>query len=58
MPAGGAVFIGYDKGTDLPSYRELRGALRRGIGSGGQLTFPDVATFGFSPKLGDILGVN
>ena len=50
-------FIGYDRGTNLPSYWELRGALRRGIGSGGQVTFPDVATFGFSPKLGRVLDV-
>ena len=50
-------FIGYDRGTNLPSYWELRGALRRGIGSGGQVTFPDVATFGFSLKLGRVLEV-
>ncbi|MGH6895216.1 MAG: methyltransferase domain-containing protein [Geminicoccaceae bacterium] len=50
-------FIGYDKGTKLPSYWELRGALRTGIGNDSQVTFPDVATFGFSPKLGQVLDV-
>ena len=50
-------FIGYDKGTKLPSYWELSRALQAGIGSDSQVTFPDVATFGFSPKLGRVLDV-
>jgi SAM-dependent methyltransferase len=48
-------FFGYDERTRLPSYRELRGALRAGIGDDSQVTFPDVATFGFSPKLDRML---
>ncbi|MGH7539803.1 MAG: class I SAM-dependent methyltransferase [Gemmatimonadota bacterium] len=50
-------FVGYDRGTKLPSYWELRGALRDGIGRDSQVTFPDAAAFGFSPKLGRILDV-
>ena len=50
-------FFGYDEHTKLPSYWELRGALRAGIGNDSQVTFPDVATFGFSPKLDQVLDV-
>ena len=50
-------FIGYAQSTRLPSYWELRTALRAGLGSDSQVTFPDVATFGFPPKLGRILDV-
>jgi ubiquinone/menaquinone biosynthesis C-methylase UbiE len=50
-------FFGYDEHTRLPSYRELCGALRAGIGSDSQVTFPEVATFGFSPKLDRVLDV-
>jgi hypothetical protein len=31
--------------------------LRAGIGSDSQVTFPEVATFGFSPKLDRVLDV-
>ena len=47
----------YDNFTKLPSYWEIRGALRAGIGRDSQVAFPDVATFGFSPKLDRVLDV-
>jgi ubiquinone/menaquinone biosynthesis C-methylase UbiE len=50
-------YAGYDEKTRLPSYRELRRALRAGIGDDSELTFPDLATFGFSPKLSRVLDV-
>jgi SAM-dependent methyltransferase len=49
--------IGYERKTRLPSYWELRAALRAGVGPDTQVTFPDVAIFGFSPKLDRILEV-
>jgi len=48
---------GYDEYTKLPSYWELRGALRAGIGTDSEVSFPDVATYGFPPWLDQILDV-
>ena len=50
-------FFGYGEHNKLPSYWELRGALRAGIGNDSQVTFPEAAAFGFSPKLDRVLDV-
>lgn len=44
-------FIGYDRSVHLPSYRELKGALERGIGTDSRVGFPAASAFGFSRKL-------
>jgi SAM-dependent methyltransferase len=50
-------FIGYAQSVRLPSYWELRRALRAGIGRDCHVTLPDVAAFGFPPKLDRVLNV-
>lgn len=48
-------FAGYGEDARLPSYRELRAALRNGLGPDSRIVFPGVETFGFPAALDRIL---
>ena len=56
-PLAARVSLATTKAPTYPPIGSSAGALRSGIGSDSQVTFPDVATFGFSPKLGRVLDV-